>query len=95
MQPFKFAVITSGILYTILYDAKFFYLFLAVYGFIVSFNYLTPNLYNGLRKKITIATWTGNHFLLHFNHKEPQEGSVIGRYDINTTKVDEFAALVK
>lgn len=60
MQPFRFALIGAGIMYTILYDAKFFFLFLGFYGVMIAFNVLYPAKYNNIRKKITIATWKGN-----------------------------------
>jgi len=60
MQPLKFSLILTFLIYAIFYDSTVLKIFLMVSAGVCLFYIVTPTAHNGLRKRITIATWKGN-----------------------------------
>jgi hypothetical protein len=59
MQPFKFTLIVTSLLYAWLYDMRALWIFLIVSGLVCLYQMLFPQKYNGLRRRVAMATWSG------------------------------------
>ena len=60
MNIFAVAIFIAGFIYSTLYDLQFLYLYFFVVGVYTIINMLIPSgKFNGVRRKIQIASWGG------------------------------------
>jgi uncharacterized membrane protein len=65
MEPGRLVLLLTFIIYVLFYDTRILYIFLSLWGAVLVFHLVTPNLYNSTRRKLMIATWDGNSILFY------------------------------
>lgn len=80
MNVLQFAFYFAGFLYSILYDARFFYIYLAIIGIYCAFHFAIPaGKFNGSRRKVCFAIWN-----------KPYESNIYHREQVDLTQTLQF-----
>jgi len=84
MHVVNFALLTSVLIYGIFYEHKLLYIFLGILGLYTILSTFYNSKYNGVRRKIQIASWS-----------EPAEGPIFALAELDATAIKDYVAKSK